>query len=189
MKLKSLIALPALALIVAGAATGCSSAAGSEAQGVEARAEAGQLTIGIVFDRPGISQKNPDGSFSGFDVDVAKYVAGKLGVQESGIKWQEAPTAQRENLLQNGQVDYIVAAYTINDARKQKISFAGPYLTVGQSLLVRADNTDITGPESLNGGKKLCSTAGSVPAQTSRRTTARMCSCRSTTPTQPVSKR
>jgi glutamate transport system substrate-binding protein len=165
MKLKSLIALPALALVIAGAATGCASAAGSDAKGVEAKAKAGQLTIGIVFDRPGISQKNPDGSFSGFDVDVAKYVAGKLGVQESGIKFQEAPTAQRENLIQNGQVDYIVAAYTINDARKEKISFAGPYLTVGQSLLVRSDNNDITGPESLNGGKKLCSTVGSVPAQ------------------------
>ncbi|MDP9693847.1 UNVERIFIED_ORG: glutamate transport system substrate-binding protein [Arthrobacter globiformis] len=165
MKLKPLIALPALALVIAGAATGCASAAGSDAKGLEAKAKTGQLTIGIVFDRPGLSQKNPDGSFSGFDVDVAKYVAGKLGVPESGIKFQEAPTAQRESLIQNDQVEYIVAAYTITDARKEKIGFAGPYLTVGQSLLVRSDNTDITGPESLNGGKKLCSTAGSIPAQ------------------------
>lgn len=163
MKLKALIAVPALAVILA--ATGCGGPAGSsEAKGLAASAEDG-LTVGIAFDRPGISQKNPDGSFSGFDVDVAKYVATKLGVEESKITWLEAPTPQRENLIQNGQVDYVVAAYTINDARKEKVGFAGPYLTVGQSLLVRADETAITGPESLTGGKKLCSVAGSTPAQ------------------------
>lgn len=165
MKLKALIAAPALALIVVASATGCGSAAGTDAKGLEADAKAGKLTIGIAFDRPGISQKNPDGSFSGFDVDVAKYVASKLGVEESKITWLEAPTPQRENLIQNGQVDYVVAAYTINDARKEKVGFAGPYLTVGQSLLVRANETVITGPESLTGGKKLCSVAGSTPAQ------------------------
>ena len=49
--------------------------------------------------------------------------------------------------------------------RKKKVAFAGPYLDTGQSLLVRADNTDITGPESLANGKKLCSVSGSTPAQ------------------------
>ena len=45
------------------------------------------------------------------------------------------------------------------------MSFAGPYFVAGQSLLVRNDNTDITGPESLNNNKKLCSVKGSTPAQ------------------------
>lgn len=70
-----------------------------------------------------------------------------------------------QTLIQNGQVDYIVATYSITDARKKKVAFAGPYLDTGQSLLVRADNTDITGPESLANGKKLCSVSGSTPAQ------------------------
>ncbi|WP_353713614.1 glutamate ABC transporter substrate-binding protein [Arthrobacter sp. K5] len=165
MKIKSLITISAAALLLAGTATGCSSAAGSGNKGLEENAKAGKLTIGISYDRPGLGIKNPDGSFKGFDVDVAKYVAAKLGVQESGITWKEAPPAQRENLIQNGQVDYVVNTYSINDARKERVAFAGPYFLAGQSLLVRADNTDITGPESLNGGKKLCSVTGSTPAQ------------------------
>ncbi|MDT0550454.1 transporter substrate-binding domain-containing protein, partial [Streptomyces lonegramiae] len=50
-------------------------------------------------------------------------------------------------------------------ARKEKVDFAGPYLLTGQSLLVRADNTDITGAASLENNKKLCSVSGSTPAQ------------------------
>jgi glutamate transport system substrate-binding protein len=131
---------------------------------VSEAAEAGSLTIGVAFDRPGLSLRGPDGNLAGFEIDVATYVAGKLGVPADRITWKEAPTPQRETLITTGQVDYIVAAYTITDARKEKISFAGPYFTFGQSLLVRADETSITGPDTLD-GKKLCATTGSVPAQ------------------------
>lgn len=124
-----------------------------------------KITIGTKFDQPGLSVKKPDGSMAGFDVDVATYVAGQLGYTPDEIEWKEAPSGQRETLIQNGQVDYIVATYSITDARKQKVAFAGPYLDTGQSLMVRADTTDITGPESLNNGKKLCSVSGSTPAQ------------------------
>ena len=126
---------------------------------------AGKLTIGIKYDQPGLSVKNPDGSVSGFDVDVATYVAGQLGYRPTDIEWVEAPSAQRETLIQNRQVSYIVATYSINDARKEKVAFAGPYFQTGQSLLVSADNTDIVGPESLQNHKRLCSVAGSSPAQ------------------------
>jgi glutamate transport system substrate-binding protein len=124
-----------------------------------------KLVIGTKFDQPGLGLKKPDGTMSGFDVDVAKYVAKELGYPEDKIEWKESPSGQRENLIQNDQVKYIVATYSITDARKQKVSFAGPYLVTGQSLLVRADNSDITGPESLQNGKKLCSVSGSTPAQ------------------------
>ena len=128
-------------------------------------AESGNLTVGIKFDQPGLGLRNPDGSFSGFDVEVAKYVAGKLGVTPENITFKESPSAQRETLIENGEVDYIVATYSITDARKEKVDFAGPYFVAGQSLLVSASNTDITGPDSLNGGKRLCSVSGSTPAQ------------------------
>lgn len=163
MKLKFL-AIPAAALFLASSIAGCSGAS-DKAKTVEASAQSGHLTIGISFDRPGLGIKTPDGSFKGFDVDVAKYVAKRLGVEESSITWKEATPAQRESLIQNGQVDYVVNTYSINDARKEKVAFAGPYFLAGQSLLVRSDSTDITGPESLNGGKKLCSVTGSTPAQ------------------------
>lgn len=124
-----------------------------------------KLVIGTKFDQPGLAVKKPDGSMAGFDVDVATYVAGQLGYQPNQIEWKEAPSGQRETLIQNGQVDYIVGTYSITDSRKQKVSFAGPYLVTGQSLLVRAGNTDITGPESLQNNKRLCSVSGSTPAQ------------------------
>lgn len=124
-----------------------------------------KVVIGTKFDQPGLGLKNPDGTMSGFDVDVATYVAEQLGYKPEDIEWKESPSGQRETLIQNGQVDFIVATYSITDARKEKVDFAGPYLITGQSLLVRADNSDITGAESLENNKKLCSVTGSTPAQ------------------------
>lgn len=147
-----IIALGVLALFLSLLATGCGK-------------EDHKIYIGTKFDQPGLAVKNPDGSMSGFDVDVARYVAGELGYKPDQIEWEESPSGQRETLIQNDQVDYIVATYSITDARKKKVDFAGPYLVTGQSLLVRANETDITGPASLNDGKRLCSVSGSTPAQ------------------------
>lgn len=118
--------------------------------------------IGIKFDQPGLGLK--DGAkYTGLDVDVAKYVAKELGYAEADITWVQAPSAQRETLISTGQVDMIAATYSITDARKAKVSFAGPYFVAGQDLLVKADDTSITGPDTLK-GKKLCSVKGSTPA-------------------------
>jgi len=123
----------------------------------------GSIKIGIKFDQPGLGYQ--DGStYTGFDVDVATYVAGELGYGEDQIEWVEAPSAQRETMLQTGQVDMIFATYSITDERKEQVAFAGPYFVAGQDLLVAQDNTDITGPESLK-GKNLCSVTGSTSAQ------------------------
>ena len=89
-------------------------------------------------------------------------MAKELGYTE--VEFKESPSAQRETLLQSDQVKMIFATYSITDDRKQKVSFAGPYFIAGQDLLVKADNADITGPDSLN-GKKLCSVTGSTSAK------------------------
>ncbi|GCE40694.1 glutamate ABC transporter substrate-binding protein [Rhodococcus pseudokoreensis] len=154
------VGIGVMALAVVASACG-----GGEEKSASQSASEGKLTVGIKYDQPGLGLRNPDGSFSGFDVEVAEYIAGKLGVAPENIEFKESPSAQRETLIQNGEVDYIVATYSITDARKEKVDFAGPYFIAGQSLLVKSDNTDITGPESLNGGKKLCSVTGSTPAQ------------------------
>ena len=152
------------ALGIAGlAATGlvaCGDDSGSDSVSGSGGGE--KVTIGIKFDQPGIGLKE-GANYTGMDVDVAKYVAKELGYNED-ITFKESPSAQRETLLANGQVKMIFASYSITDKRKEKVSFAGPYLTAGQDLLVKADNTDITGPETLN-GKKLCSVTGSTSAQ------------------------
>ena len=126
--------------------------------------EAGKIRIGIKFDQPGLGFKK-SGTYVGFDVDVAKYIAKKLGYSEDEIIWKEAPSKQREAMLQNGDVDMILATYSITDERKKAVSFAGPYFVAGQDLLVRKDDTSINGPEDLN-GKRLCSVTGSTSAAT-----------------------
>ncbi|WP_137724806.1 glutamate ABC transporter substrate-binding protein [Prescottella subtropica] len=148
--------------VVALTATGCGS---SEPRDVLADAAAGHLTIGTKFDQPGLALREPDKTMTGFDVAVARYIANYLGVPDSGITWREAPSSQRETLIKNGEVDYVVGTYSITDNRKKVVDFAGPYYIAGQSLLVRADDDSITGPESLENGKRLCSVSGSTPAQ------------------------
>ncbi|GEM32004.1 glutamate-binding protein [Nocardia neocaledoniensis NBRC 108232] len=155
------VGIGAAALALAATLTACG---GGDEGSVLDHAKEGKLTVGIKFDQPGLGLRNTDGTYSGLDVEVSKYVAEKLGVKPENIEFKEAPSGQRETLIENGQVDFIVATYSITDSRKQKVDFAGPYYVAGQDLLVRADNTDITGPDSL-AGKKVCSVKGSTPAQ------------------------
>jgi glutamate transport system substrate-binding protein len=122
------------------------------------------LKIGVKEDQPGLGFKGPDGKYAGFDIEIAKAVASELGVSEDKIEWVTTVSANREPFIQQGKVDLVVATYTINDDRKKKVSFAGPYYVAGQDLLVRADDTSITGPDSLS-GKKVCSVSGSTPAK------------------------
>ncbi|MFC0432198.1 glutamate ABC transporter substrate-binding protein [Kutzneria buriramensis] len=156
--LRAAAALAALALFTT--ACGADGHPGS----LSADAAAGKLTIGIRYDQPGLGEKTLNGKFQGFDVEVARYVAGELGVKPENITWKEAQPANREKLLTGGQVDMVVAAYTISDERKKLVDFAGPYFHLGQDLLVRLDDNSITGPESLN-GKRLCTTVGTTSAQ------------------------
>lgn len=150
------IARRALAALAAVACTMSLAACGAD--------ESGKIRIGIKFDQPGLGFKK-SGTYVGFDVDVAKYVAKKLGYSEDEIVWKEAPSKQREAMLQNGDVDMILATYSITDERKNAVSFAGPYFVAGQDLLVRKDDHSINGPEDLN-GKRLCSVTGSASAAT-----------------------
>jgi glutamate transport system substrate-binding protein len=140
-----------------------------EGSTMAALAEAGTLRVGTKFDQPGFGQANLDGVPEGFDVEIAKILADELGISEDNIEWTEAPSAVREDLLEQDQVDVVVATYTINDERKQRIDFAGPYYVAGQHIMVRADETAITGPESFESGEHtVCSVQGSTPSENIR---------------------
>ena len=162
MKSRGLGAVAAAAtLALTLAACGSSDNGGS---GGSTGAEGGtKVKVGIKFDQPGMGLKKGS-EYTGMDVDVATYIAKQLGASEGDITWVQAPSAQRETLLETGQVDMVVATYSITDKRKEKVSFAGPYFIAGQDLLIRADDASITGPDSLD-GKKLCSVKGSTSAQ------------------------
>ncbi|PPK62238.1 glutamate ABC transporter substrate-binding protein [Actinokineospora auranticolor] len=127
--------------------------------------QAGKITIGVKEDQPGLGSRNPTTKeFSGFDIEIARLVAAKLGFDKDKIEYKVVQSAGREAAIVNGDVDIYVGTYTINDKRKQQISFAGPYFVAGQALLVRKDDSSITGKETLK-GKKVCSVTGSTPIQ------------------------
>ena len=162
-KLASAAAIAAAAVLVMSACA--PSQSGDEGGGGGGGESGGEsLRIGIKFDQPGLGLRVGVGDPTGFDVEVAKYVAGELGYGADQIEWVQTPSANRENALEGGEVDMILASYSITDERDERVDFAGPYFVAGQDLLVRADDTEITGPDVLD-GKNLCSVTGSTSAQ------------------------
>ncbi|WP_199889614.1 glutamate ABC transporter substrate-binding protein, partial [Streptomyces badius] len=127
--------------------------------------ERGKLIIGAKADQPYLGfEDQSTKERSGFDIEIAKMVAADLGFSEKQIEWKTVDSGVRETAISKGQVDYYVGTYTINDERKKQVGFAGPYYKAGADLLVRKDETAITGKESVK-GKKVCSIVGSTPLQ------------------------
>jgi glutamate transport system substrate-binding protein len=130
--------------------------------------EAGTVTVGTKFDQPLFGLKNLEGNPEGFDVEIAKLIAGEMGIAADKVKFTESVSANREPFIQQDKVDFVVATYTINDERKQVVDFAGPYYVAGQDIMVAKGNPEgIAGPEDL-AGKKVCSVTGSTPAENIR---------------------
>ncbi|MER0448698.1 glutamate ABC transporter substrate-binding protein [Streptomyces sp. Edi4] len=125
----------------------------------------GKLIIGSKADQPYLGFEDQSTRVrSGFDVELAKMIAADLGFKDDQIEWKTVDSGVRETAISKGQVDYYVGTYTINDKRKQQVGFAGPYYKAGADLLVRKDDTSITGKTSVK-GKKVCSIVGSTPLQ------------------------
>ncbi|MFF0289568.1 glutamate ABC transporter substrate-binding protein [Streptomyces sp. NPDC005262] len=161
MQLRKVTAASAAVLALALTATACGS---SDDKGGDSAGGGKKITIGIKIDQPGIGLKTPDGKYTGFDVDVATYIAKELGYDAKDINFKETKSADRETAIERGDVKFIAASYSINDERLQKVDFAGPYLLAHQDILVRADDNSFKSPADLN-SKKLCSVTGSTSAQ------------------------
>jgi glutamate transport system substrate-binding protein len=132
---------------------------------MERLAEAGTMKVGVKFDQPGLGSRSLETDEPvGFDVEIAKLIAAKLGIAADDIEWVETVSANRESFIEKGTVDIVVATYTINDERKQVVDFAGPYYIAGQDLLVAADDDSINGPDDL-AGKRVCAASGSTPIE------------------------
>ncbi len=130
-------------------------------------AEAGTMTVGTKFDQPGFGLLGLEDTPEGFDVEIAKIIAAELGIAPEDIEWKQASSDIREQVIEDGEVDMVVATYTINEERAERITFAGPYYEAGQMLMVNSDNEDISGPEDIadNPDMKVCSVTGSTPSE------------------------
>lgn len=133
---------------------------------MERLSKAQKIVVGTKFDQPGFGLKGLDGKPAGFDVEIAKIIVQELGIPADKIEYKETTSAVREQVLIDGTVDMVVATYTINDKRKERVDFAGPYYVAGQHVMVRSDDSSITGPDTFktDGSKKVCSVQGSTPA-------------------------
>jgi len=128
-------------------------------------AEAGTITIGTKFDQPGLGFKSATADTPvGFDVEMAKVVAGQLGIAEEDIVWEETISDNREPFLIEGKVDIVLATYSITAERRAEVGQAGPYYVTGQQLLV-AEDSDIAEPEDVS-GQEVCSVTGSTSIDT-----------------------
>jgi glutamate transport system substrate-binding protein len=129
--------------------------------------KAGEVTIGVKIDQPGIGFKSAAAEDpTGFDIEMGKYVAAQLGIAPENIVWKETVSDNREPFLQNGTVDLVIASYSIDPERRAVVGQAGPYYVTGQQLLVREeDKNRITKPEDLR-GQDVCSVTGSTSIET-----------------------
>lgn len=128
----------------------------------------GSIVIGTKFDQPLFGLAGPDGTPEGFDVEIGKLIAAKLGIEADNIEWRETVSQNREPFIQNGEVDIVVATYTINDERKEVIDFAGPYYIAGQSFLVPSGNPEGIGSPDELGDATVCTVTGSTSEENVR---------------------
>lgn len=124
-------------------------------------ADKGSITIGVKYDQPGIGFKGAtDDAPKGFDPEIGKILAASLGIPADKITWKETISDNREPFLQNGQVDLVIASYSITPDRRKVVGQAGPYYTTGQQLLVKKGSA-IKSVADIK-GKEVCSVTGST---------------------------
>ena len=102
-----------------------------------------------------------DGKIRGFDAGVAQLLTRYILGDASKFQFTQVNSSTREQVLINDQVDMVLATYSINPARAEKISFAGPYYTSQAGVLVKSNNSTIQSYNDL-AGKKVATQAGST---------------------------
>ena len=120
--------------------------------------EAGVLKTGGTKTAPVFSLEDATtGEVSGFDTAIgqvlARYIIGGSDDARTLLDITQVTSDTRETVLGNGSVQAVIATYTITPERAKKIDFAGPYYSSGQAVLVRADESKITGVSDLAGVK------------------------------------
>jgi glutamate transport system substrate-binding protein len=167
------------ALLLAGSLAACGDAGDDAESGVDVKvaenaadsfddgtamkdfAESGEITIGVKYDQPGIGFKGATDDIPiGFDPEIGKILAASLGIAPEDITWKETISDNREPFLEGGEVDLVIASYSITDERRAIVGQAGPYYVTGQQLLVPTDS-DIDSLDDV-AGTEVCSVTGST---------------------------
>lgn len=141
-------------LCLAGCGSDAKPAAGSVDKDLQAAKDRGVLKIGVKVDVPKFGFKDPNtGKVDGMEIDIARAIAKNVLGDETKIEVQPVTAKTRGPLLDNGEVDFVIATFTITDERKQSYNFSEPYFSDGVALMVKKDSgiTDLAGLK----GKKI----------------------------------
>ncbi|WP_110927926.1 transporter substrate-binding domain-containing protein [Bacillus massiliglaciei] len=155
-----LLLLSIIAVFVLAACGGGSDEASNEESGenggkLEEIKKNDKIVFGVKNDTRLFGLKNPStGEVEGFDIDIAKALAKEILGDENKAEFKEVTSKTRMPLLNNGDIDAIVATMTITDERKKEVDFTDVYFDAGQSLLVKK-GSKVKSIEDLKGVKVL----------------------------------
>jgi putative glutamine transport system substrate-binding protein len=180
---KKVIGIGLAAMLSAIALVGCSSSEtttgsnGDKAKKSEAPADEStldkikkrdKLIVGVKYDLNLFGLKDPQtGEVEGFDIDIAKGLAKEILGDENKIELKEVTSKTRIPMLNNGEIDAIIATMTITEERKKEVDFSDVYFMAGQSLLVKKDSK-INGLKDIKKGVTVLTAKGSTSAQNIR---------------------
>ncbi|MFI0353952.1 transporter substrate-binding domain-containing protein [Actinomadura sp. 9N407] len=119
------------------------------------------LVVGVRPDLPSLGVKRTDGTFEGFDIDVARYVAKQLG---RDVRFIPVLAADRIPALTSKRADLVLATLSVTPDRKTKIAFAGPYYTSYQDVMVHSKDTDVKAVRDLK-DRRFCAVEGADPTK------------------------
>ena len=105
-----------------------------------------------------------DGHYRGFDAGLYQLLANYIFGDPNAWEFTQVTSSTREDVLISDQVDAVFATYSILPSRQEVISFAGPYFTSKQAILVAAGNEDIQGLDDLSGKVVATQQGSSGPA-------------------------
>ena len=170
-RLFKLVLISMLAVMVLAACGGnsenTSGTGGSNEEGKNALSqikEKDKIVFGVKHDTRLFGLKNPStGEVEGFDIDIAKQLAKEILGDENKVEFKEVTSKTRIPLLNNGEIDAIIATMTISEERKKEVDFTDVYFEAGQSLLVKK-GSKIQGIEDLKKGTKVLAVKGSTSA-------------------------
>ncbi len=161
---RALVTIASLVMILALVLSGCAApvapaapaapadAPAAEAPAAEAPADMPVVRFGTNAEYQPFEFVDENGDITGFDVEIVEAIAERAGftVEWTNTKWDGIFVA-----LANGEFDAVASAVTITEERKQSIDFSEPYFNSGQAIATTADNTTITGPDSLTEGVRV----------------------------------
>lgn len=122
------------------------------------------LKVGVATREPLMGMRE-NGVYSGFDIEIARYIAGSLGYTgDQQLEFVPLTTENRIAALQGGQVDLVVASFSMTEERARLVSFAGPYFVTTQEVLVpnRMKDKIRTMEDLRNPAYRICVSGGST---------------------------